>query len=190
MSNDKFRVVILSNRYVPIWNASTSGVVPPSTLELSASSAPVHPFKFNHCIIQGIAMRKGKNKGRAKSLNHRVLTSGKHARANRQTGSIVCSRKHACQYALIITYRGEHPNTRIFADRGEEAEIRIYCEHPSNVYVYARVCTCASGGARRWSFLTRDVDRSGVVTPRNVAATRRDLSISSVTVDKKLSRGR
>lgn len=174
MINDEFRVVILSNRYVPIWNASTSGAAS-AYVELSASSASVHPFKFNHCIIQGIATRRGdwggeQGKGEiAESPSLDVPESGKHPRPSKQTdrGSIVCSRKHACQYTLIITYRGEHPNTRIFADRGEEAEIRICCEHRcSNIRTRACVCLCASGGVRRWSFLTRGADRSGVVTPR------------------------
>lgn len=88
----------------------------------------------------------------AESPSLDVPESGKHPRPSKQTdrGSIVCSRKHACQYALIITYRGEHPNTRIFADRGEEAEIRICCEHRcSNIRTHACVCLCASGGVRR-----------------------------------------
>lgn len=129
-------------------------------VKLSASSAPVHPFKFNHCIIQSIGDEEREESGsagasRTREGRNRWITESWcrqniRARVNRQTGSIVCSRKHACQYTLIITYRGEHPNTRIFADRGEEAEIRICCEHrcnASSILVCVRPCI---HGCIRW----------------------------------------
>lgn len=47
--------------------------------------------------------------------------------------------RNACQYALIITY-GRAFGTRIFADRGEEAGIRI-CTNTDGIYARA------SGGA-------------------------------------------
>lgn len=47
--------------------------------------------------------------------------------------------RYACQYALIITYERVF-GTRIFADRGEEAGIRI-CTNTDGI------CARASGGA-------------------------------------------
>lgn len=74
--------------YIPIRNASTSGVASVD-VKLSASSAPVRPFKFNHCIIQDIATRKGENKRRAKIAESPSLDVGKTSvpgKTDRQAG--------------------------------------------------------------------------------------------------------